>query len=175
MHAAAIARELGDPGEVRCLDLGTGSGLPGLVMAICWPTTRWVLLDRRSSSEAFVTWAIGVLGLDERSGFRRGDAAELAREPDLAGAFALVVARSFGPPALTAECATGFMRIGSRLVVSEPEVAEPDRWPTGPLLELGLAVRTSGRAPRFVELAKVAEQGERHPRRLAAMRRNPLY
>lgn len=144
-------------------------------MATCWPGTRWVLLDRRAGSEAFVSWAIGVLGLGERAGFRRGDAVELAREPALAGAFDLVVARSFGPPALTAECATGFARIGGRLIVSEPEVDDPDRWPAAPLSELGLAVRASAREPRFVELAKVAPHGARHPRRLAAMRRNPLY
>lgn len=170
-----MARELGDPGETQCLDLGTGAGLPGVVMAMCWPGTRWVFVDRRSRSEAFVTWAVGVLDLDERARIVRGDAAELARDVRLEGAFDLVVARAFGPPALTAECATGFMRLGSRLVVSEPEVDDPGRWPSEPLATLGLAVRATGGAPRFVDIAKVAPHGERYPRRPAAMRRDPLY
>lgn len=174
-HAAAMARELGDPGEMQCLDLGTGAGLPGVVMATCWPATRWVFVDRRSRSEAFVSWAVGVLRLGERARVVRGDAAELARDARLAGAFDLVVARAFGPPAVTAECATGFMRVGSRLIVSEPEVDDPGRWPPEPLAMLGLAVRATGAAPRLVDIVKVAPHGERYPRRPAAMQRDPLY
>ena len=174
-HATGIARQLGDPGDVRCLDLGTGGGLPGVVMATCWPDTRWIFVDRRSRSEAFVSWAIGLLGIGARATFRRGDAAVLSRDPDLAGSFDLVVARAFGPPAITAECATGFLPIGSRLVVSEPEVDDPARWPAEPLARLGLAVRSTGVAPRFVEIGKEAPHDTRFPRRIAAMQREPLY
>lgn len=122
-----------------------------------------------------MSWAIGLLGIGARATFRRGEAALLARDPDLAGAFDLVVARAFGPPAVTAECATGFLALGSRLVVSEPEVPDPARWPAAPLARLGLAVRGRGSAPRFVEMAKLAPHEERFPRRPAAMQREPLY
>lgn len=170
-----MARQLGDPGEIRCLDLGTGGGLPGVVLAARWPETRWVFVDRRQRSEAFVSWAVGLLGIAVRTGFRRGEAAALARDPDLAGSFDLVVARAFGPPAVTAECATGFLSIGGRLVVSEPELEDPARWPAEPLARLGLAVRRTGVAPRFVEIGKEAPHEARFPRRVAAMRREPLY
>ena len=175
LHAAALARRLTDPGEGRCLDLGTGAGLPGLVMATCWPATRWLLTDRRLRSESFARWAIGVLDMGGRVSFRRGEAAELARQEALAGDFGLVVARAFGPPALTAECATGFLALGGRLVVSEPEHGTAARWPSAPLARLGLAVHTAGSEPRFVELRKVAPEEDRFPRRPAAMQRNPLY
>lgn len=175
MHAAAITRQLTDPGAGRCLDLGTGAGLPGLVMATCWPATRWLLTDRRLRSESFAQWAIGVLGMDERVSFRRGEAAELAREVTLAGAFGLVVARAFGPPPLTAECATGFLALGGRLVVSEPEHETPSRWPSEPLARLGLELHRTGTEPRFAELRKVSPHEDRFPRRAAAMRRDPLY
>lgn len=174
-HGAGIARHLGDPGPIRCLDLGTGGGLPGVVLAACWPDTTWVFVDRRSRSEAFVSWAIGLLGLGARARFRREDAAVLARDPDLAGSVDLVVARAFGPPAVTAECATGFLPIGGRLVVCEPEVDDPERWPAGPLARLGLAVQHAGGPPRFVEIGKEAPHETRFPRRAAAMQRRPLY
>ena len=174
-HAVGMARQLGDPGEIRCLDLGTGGGLPGVVMAACWPGTRWIFVDRRPRSEALVSWAIGLLGIDARATCRRGEAAVLARDPELAGLFGLVVARAFGPPATTAECATGFLPIGSRLLVSEPEVDEPGRWPAEPLARLGLAVRSTGVAPRVVEILKAAPHEARFPRRPAAMQREPLY
>lgn len=155
--------------------MGTGAGLPGLVLAMCWPATRWVLTDRRLRSESFARWAIGVLDLGERVSFRHGEAAELAREETLAGGFALAVARAFGPPPLTAECATGFLAPGGRLVVSEPEHGTATRWPPEPLRRLGLAMGSTGTEPRFVELRKVAPHEDRFPRRPAVMQRNPLY
>ena len=111
----------------------------------------------------------------ERVSFLRGEAAELAREPMLAGAFGLVVARAFGPPPLTAECATGFLGLGGRLVVSEPEHETATRWPPEALRRLGLEMRSTGTGPRFVELRKVTPHEDRFPRRPAAMRRSPLY
>jgi len=157
------------------LDLGTGAGLPGLVMAACWPATRWLLTDRRLRSESFVRWAIGVLEMGERVSVRRGEAADLAREETLAGGFGWVVARAFGPPSLAAECATGFLAVGGRLVVSEPEHEAATRWPSVPLARLGLAMHTTGTEPRFVEIRKMTPHEERFPRRPAAMQRNPLF
>ena len=87
----------------------------------------------------------------------------------------MVVARTFGPPALTAECATGFLAVGGRLVVSEPEQEDMARWPAAALTRLGLTVQRTGAEPRFVELAKVAPQEACFPRRLLAMQRDPLY
>lgn len=146
-----------------------------MVLAVCWPDTNWVFVDRRSRSEMFVSWAVGLLELGARAGFRCGDAAALARGPDLAGSIDLVVARAFGPPAVTAECATGFLPIGGRLLVSEPAAEDPARWPAVPLARLGLAVRRTGAAPRFVEFGKEAPHETRFPRRAAAMQREPLY
>ena len=87
----------------------------------------------------------------------------------------MVVARAFGPPPVTAECATGFLSVGGRLIVSEPECETEARWPGEPLAQLGLAVQVTGGEPRFVELLKVAPHEDRFPRRLAAMQRDPLY
>lgn len=157
------------------MDLGTGAGLPGLVLAVCWPATKWLFTDRRQRSESFVQWAIGLLDLAERASFVRGDVAELAREPAFAGEFDVVVARAFGPPPVTAECATGFLTVGGRLVVTEPEDEISERWPAAPLARLGLAVQATVAAPRFVELVKAGPHEDRFPRRLAAMRRAPLY
>ena len=170
-----MAELLVDPGSARCLDLGTGAGMPGLVLASRWPASTWVFLDRRPHCEAFVSWALGVLGVTDRATALCADAAEAAREPELAARIDIVVARAFGPPALTLECATGFLRPGGRLVVSEPAVEDPDRWPAGPLASLGLEVVRRSEAPRLVEMRKVGSHEKRFPRRFAAMARRPLY
>ena len=174
-HAAGMAEFLPDPGSARCLDLGTGAGIPGLVLATRWSATRWVFLDRRPRSETFVSWALGVLEITDRATVLCADAAEAAREPGLTAGIDVVVARAFGPPALTLECATGFLRPGGRLVVSEPAVEDPDRWPAGPLASLGLKVVRRAESPRLVELRKVSGQEQQYPRRFAAMSRRPLY
>ena len=53
------------------------------------------------------------------------------------------MARSFGPPAATAECAAPLLRPGGALVVSEPPGGAGDRWDADGLAALGLARETT--------------------------------
>ena len=48
-------------GEV--LDVGTGAGLPGMVLALCRPTVKVVLLDANRKRTAFCLQAVATLGL----------------------------------------------------------------------------------------------------------------
>ena len=47
----------------RCLDLGTGAGLPGLPLALARPDTSWVLLDGRLKCCRFLRHIVGDLAL----------------------------------------------------------------------------------------------------------------
>lgn len=51
----------------RMADLGSGAGLPGLVLAIARPEQRWVLLDSREKKTRFLTHAVFELGLGNTS------------------------------------------------------------------------------------------------------------
>ena len=42
----------------RCLDVGTGAGLPGLVLAMANPETEWVLVDSNIKKTRFVTHVV---------------------------------------------------------------------------------------------------------------------
>ena len=46
-----------------CIDLGTGGGVPGLILAAALPKTEFVLIDRRQRSADFVNYATTELAL----------------------------------------------------------------------------------------------------------------
>jgi 16S rRNA (guanine527-N7)-methyltransferase len=108
------------------------------VLAVRWPATRVVLLDARAARTSFLTEAVAELGIGGRVEVRTGRAEELGRDPALRTSFDAVVARSFGPPAVTAECGAPFLRVGGLLVVAEPPGGDPARWPAVGLAGLGL-------------------------------------
>jgi 16S rRNA (guanine527-N7)-methyltransferase len=162
------------------LDLGSGGGVPGLVLALDWPDGHGVLLDSQQRRCEFLEHVVERLGLGGRVRVRCGRAEDLARAPDLRGTVDLVVARSFGRPAVTAECAVGFLRGGGSLVVTEPPEGTFDletRWPEEGLRSLGLGspepVR-SGSAGA-VKIRAHAEPDGRWPRRVGRPAKSPLW
>ena len=131
----------------RLLDLGSGGGLPGLVVAGALPESEVVLLDARERRTDFLRRAVGRLGWTDRVHVVTGRAERLAHEDTWRSRFDAVVARGFGAPGVTAECAAGFLRVGGQLVVSEPpdDRSVEARWPSAPLRRLGLGL--DGSAP----------------------------
>ena len=47
----------------ECLDVGTGAGLPGMILALAKPDTRWTLLDGNNKKTRFVQQAVITLNL----------------------------------------------------------------------------------------------------------------
>ena len=156
------------------LDLGSGGGLPGLVLASVAPLSRWLLVDAQQRRTAFLRDAVDRLGFADRVEVRC-ERAETAGRSALRGTLDLVVARGFSGPAATAECAAPFLRVGGALVIAEPPGA-PDRWPPATLRELGLeedGVQTSPIALRRFAQREVCP--DRFPRRNGLPRKRPLF
>lgn len=174
-HALALAAFAG-VSRVPVLDLGAGGGVPGLVMTCAWPAASMTLLDAGRRRSEHLEAAVSELGLQQRVQVVHGRAEVLARDPTWRARFGLVVARGFGSPAVTAECAVGFLRAGGALVVSEPP-GRDDRWPADPLRPLGLRVtrRAAGQGGSFVELVAEGAPAERWPRRNGVPRKRPLW
>jgi 16S rRNA (guanine527-N7)-methyltransferase len=137
-HSRALADLIGAAPR-SFLDLGSGGGIPGLVLALDWRDARGTFLDAHLRACTFLEQAVSRLGVGDRITVACGRAEELAREPDFRGRFELVVARLFGPPAVTAECAVGFLRPGGRLAVSEPPGSRGGRWEASGIAKLGLS------------------------------------
>ncbi len=62
-EALAVGRALQPGVGETWLDLGTGGGLPGLVLAIAYPATHWVLIDATTKKVAAVAEIASRLGL----------------------------------------------------------------------------------------------------------------
>jgi 16S rRNA (guanine527-N7)-methyltransferase len=175
-HAHDLARSIGDFGG-RVLDLGSGGGLPGLVLLQCWPAATGVLLDAQRRRCDFLERAVSTLDLHDRVEVRCGRAEVLARDPLLRASFDLVVARSFGPPAATAECAVGFLGSQGELVVTEPPEDSTERWDVAGLADLGFDPALGIRAgdTGAVRIRRSGPLDERWPRRDGVPAKRPLW
>jgi 16S rRNA (guanine527-N7)-methyltransferase len=176
-HAAGFAAGLDAPPR-RFLDLGSGGGVPGLVLAtVTWPESTAVLLDSMERRCTYLREAVDRLGIGDRVGVVRARAEEAGREPALRATFDAVVVRSFGAPAVTAECAAPFLAVGGTVVVSEPPADQAgDRWPADGLAQLGLRPAQAWTVPQhFRALVQVEACGERYPRRVGVPAKRPLF
>jgi 16S rRNA (guanine527-N7)-methyltransferase len=179
-HAAGFAAGPG-PAPGRFLDLGSGGGVPGLVLAGLWPDAEGVLLDASERRCAFLAEAIDHLGLAGRVQVVRARAEEAGRSAELRGSMDVVTARGFGPPPVTAECGAPFLRVGGRLVVSEPPHGGDDeppasRWPAEGLATVGLAPDRAWSEPyRYRSFVAVAACPARYPRRVGVPGKRPLF
>ncbi len=175
---SVVEEVLGRP-PVGVIDLGTGGGVPGLVLVSSWPDARIVLMDASERRTEFLTETVDSWPTARNAEVVRGRAEELGRQGGLREQFEVVTSRSFGLPALTAECGSAFLSPDGVMVVSEPPDVEPEeRWPATGLASVGLVrqerVRLVGRFGYQV-IRKVEGIGDRFPRRVGIPAKRPLF
>jgi 16S rRNA (guanine527-N7)-methyltransferase len=184
----AAALEAVGVGPATFLDLGSGAGLPGLVLAALWPAHSATLLDGSQRRTAFLRRTVVSLGWGSRVVVAEGRAESLARDPELRAAFPLVVSRSFATPSVTAEIGGAFLEVGGALAVSEPAEDGSERggaghrrpgarWPNGGLADLGLAPAETclGEGARVALIRRSRPVNERWPRGVAIPAKRPLW
>ena len=131
-HAQAFVTALADV-DGLVVDLGSGGGVPGLVIAAARPDLRVVLVDRRTTRADHLRRLVGRLGWLGRVDVVAADVSALrGREPADAA-----VARGFGPPLVTLSAAVPLVRAGGLIVVSEPPDEDSARWPVHEVAALG--------------------------------------
>ena len=174
-HARGFADAWGGQPPACAADLGSGGGLPALVLAGLWPGSQWVLVEAGERRARFLEDAVAGLGWRERISVVRARAEEVGHRPEVRSGMDLVTARGFGPPAVTAECAAPLLRRGGLLVVSEPPEGG-GRWDADGLEPLGLVpLRLVESGASYAVLEQVIVCPDRFPRRTGVPGRRPLF
>ncbi len=102
------------PRGARLLDVGTGAGLPGIVLKICRPDLCLTLLDaRRKRAWALEEMAAG-LGIEAQVLWGRAE--EMAREAGQREAFDVVIARAVARLDVLLELCVPFVTLGGRFI-----------------------------------------------------------
>ena len=127
-HAQQFVDAL-DASAHRVIDLGTGAGVPGLVIAEARPEMVLTLVDRRQTRMDALKMAVAGLGWADRISVLTAEVESLGTDSEHAGTYDAVVCRGFGSPDITAALARPFLKNGGSLIVSEPPVFDPSRWP----------------------------------------------
>lgn len=177
--AAVLARA--DLREKTVIDVGTGGGLPGLVLKIAEPAIDLTLLDATEKKVAFLAALTERLGIPCRAVAARAE--ELSHEPEHRERYDAAVARAVADLRVLAELCLPFVRVGGQFLAMK--AADSDR----EIEEAASAVEALGGRladvreytipgtdilRRVVVVEKAAPTPERFPRRWAAIQKRAL-
>ena len=113
------------------LDIGSGGGLPGLVIAHDRADVKVTLVDRREKRTDILRRQVGRLRADHPELEIRVQCADVTDHAVLRGPWHAVTARSFGSPVVVLAAAAPHLVDGGLLVVSDPPgSSSADRWRT---------------------------------------------
>jgi len=114
---SAVCSVFADAAGLQCLDVGSGAGIPGLLLAWELPQSSWTLLDSSLRRCEFASDAVEALGVSDNVRVVHGRSDEnLIDVPR--GTMDVVTARMLGNPAETLETCAPYCRPGGVLVVS---------------------------------------------------------
>jgi 16S rRNA (guanine527-N7)-methyltransferase len=155
-----------------------------------------VLLEAGARRARFLSDAVRELGLSGRAEVLHARAEVAGRDGALRAGFEVVTARSFGPPAVVAECAAPLLRRGGHLIVAEPPAQDPvdnetpggdvggvtsgsgteDRWPPEQLRKVGLEPMAAVHEGFSYHVLRQAHScPDRYPRRDGVPAKRPLF
>lgn len=166
LHAEAGIESASD-----VIDVGSGGGVPGIVIAVVRPDVRVSLLEADARKCGFLTHVAGLLGL--RAVRVLNLRAELAgHDRALREQFDVAVARAVAPPPVLCELALPLVRVGGRLaaLVADAAAVAARSTRAAELCGGGEPIARGG----VLLIPKVAMTPARLPRRPGVPARRPL-
>jgi 16S rRNA (guanine527-N7)-methyltransferase len=161
----------------RALDLGSGGGLPGMVLAIARPDIKFTLLEATAKKAHFLDDTAQRLGLANVSVL--AERAELAAAPgaELRARFALVTARAVAPLPVLLELAIPFLKVDGTLLAVKGERAQEELTQAtraASLLHAEATAQMRHPTATVMLFRKTAATASSYPRRPGEPKRKPL-
>jgi 16S rRNA (guanine527-N7)-methyltransferase len=124
----AVVAELIDSRPATLVDIGSGAGLPGIVLAMLRPKVSVILLEPMERRCRFLTDCVAELGLDNASVLR-------ARAQDAVLRADVATARALAPLDRLAELAVGLVRPGGMVLAIKGQTAADELKKARPVLK----------------------------------------
>jgi 16S rRNA (guanine527-N7)-methyltransferase len=173
---ASEGDSVADKPRLRVIDVGSGGGLPGIVLAIVLPDVQFTLLESTGKKAEFLRHAAASLGLGN-VGVLSERAEKVGQSPHHREKYDAAVARAVGPMAVIAELTVPLVRIGGQVLLikgarADEELAEARQ--ALYLLHTHHAGTLQMPTNRLVVLEKARKTPRLYPRREGEPKRAPL-
>ena len=126
-HALWFAKAIPSSAQ-RVVDLGSGAGVPGLIVAFERPELELVLVDRRSGRTDLLSRSVLALNLDSRVSVKCSEIGDLVRDSNFFKRFDAAISRGLGPPLETLRLSRDLVKPGGVVIISEPPPTTQSRW-----------------------------------------------
>lgn len=120
------------------VDLGSGAGVPGLIVALFCPYLRLHLVDRRVGRTDVLVRAVHALNLVDRVTVRCSEITDMTKDSTWAKHFDVAMSRGLGPPIQTLNLSRDLVKPGGTIIISEPPPDSDSRWDQQQVRALGL-------------------------------------
>jgi 16S rRNA (guanine527-N7)-methyltransferase len=169
---------------IRLVDIGSGAGLPGMILAMALPYLNVTLIDSVGKKVRFLESFITNAKLSARVRALPERAEIVAHQPQYREKFHVATARAVGGFELVAELAMPFLQVDGELYVQKSlsQLDEASRHATKSLPKLGGAIieataldaRILGKERAVLVAEKRSTTEDQYPRAWAQMKHRPL-
>ncbi|MBR2823307.1 MAG: 16S rRNA (guanine(527)-N(7))-methyltransferase RsmG [Clostridia bacterium] len=169
-------------GAPTLIDVGTGAGFPGMVLAMALPEARVTLLDSQQKRLSFLETVRTETGTRNVT-LVHVRAEDGARQPELREQFDLACARAVAPLNVLCELLLPYVRVGGRMLcwkgpglAEEMESGRRAAFLLGGRTEEPLACPVEGRDwdHRILPVLKTGATPRKYPRKAGVPKRDPL-
>lgn len=177
--SAVLLKKLSLPLGASCVDVGTGAGFPGMVMAILRPDLQVMLLDSLQKRIGFLERTAELLGLTNiRCVHARAE--DAARDAAFREQFDLATARAVAAMPVLTEYCLPFVKVGGQFAAMKgpSESAESAQYAVS---ELGGEIASvqpytleAVGERQLILIKKISQTSTKYPRKSARIKQKPL-
>ncbi|HXZ99040.1 MAG TPA: 16S rRNA (guanine(527)-N(7))-methyltransferase RsmG [Candidatus Binatia bacterium] len=171
-EARRLLETAGPQPGARVADIGSGSGVPGLVLAILRPDLEVTLIESDRRRAGFLVHAAAICAC-RRTAVLARRAEEVGHDPAHRAGYDLAVSRATAAAPALCELALPLLRVGGRLLALVTDAAADAEHAAAAARSCG-GSPPSQAAPGVLSVVKIAPTPERFPRRPGVPARRPL-